>query len=284
MRFVFALLIALGISSATKTVYAQEVSAYNLTLQMIEKTLSISEMSFDMKKTERIDDEYITESFRTKLSCEPFKVYSKKIEADKTPELLYKDGWNDNKALINPDGFPWFNLSFDPSNHFMRRGQHHTLRETGYRYAISVLKFLFEKYNVEDEGMSKYLPSETVNNVDCWLIQFDNKYYKTVNYTVKEGEDVVDIAKKLYLSEFKILEYNDDVDDYHDVSPGQVIKICNDYSPKMIMAIDKKRLIPISIKVYDENGLFEQYEYSNVVIESGFKEEEFSEEFAQYGF
>jgi outer membrane lipoprotein-sorting protein len=259
-------------------------SGYEISKQMLSTCHKINSLYFEMTKTERIDDEYITESYATKLQYNPFRVYSKKIETEKSPELLYRQGWNDNKAFVNPDGFPWFNLSLDPRGEIMRRNQHHTLYETGYKYALAIVEFLFDKYGDEVETMASLKAPAMVNNRKCHVIEFNNHHFQYIPYQVKKGETLLDIATKLWISEYMILQINEDVDDYEDIEEGQIIKIPNDYAPKMIIAIDQERLVPISIQVFDDKSLYERLEYNNVKLNPVFKEEEFTEIYPGYGF
>lgn len=252
---------------------------------MFKECRKIETLYFEMKKTERVNKStYLTEYFHTKLSYDPFLLYSKKIETDKNPELLYRQGENGNKALINPDGFPWFNISLDPKGIFMRKNQHHTLFETGYKYALSILEHLFRKYGEEVIQMTTMKKSEIINDRECYIIELNNPHFKYMNYKVQKNEDVLKIAKKFMLSEYMIVEINKDIEDYEDVFAGQLISIPFDYSSKLVIAIDKERLIPISLKVYDDKGLYEQLEYSNVKVNPDFKAEEFTEDFKDYDF
>ena len=81
-----------------------------------------------------------------------------------------------------------------------------------------------------------------------------------------------------------IVEMNEKVDDYEDVEEGQVILIPNDYCRRLVIAIDKNEMVPLSMKVFDDAGLYEHLEYSNLKVNPQFKDEEFSEEFEEYGF
>jgi len=251
---------------------------------MLIKSKEINTLFFEMTKTERIGEEHFTESYKTKLTYNPFLVYSQKIEENKSPELLYRHGENENRTLINLDGFPWFNLSFDPKGDFMRKNQHHTLFETGYKYAMSILSHLFDKYGEETSEMTILHDSQIINGKECYIIEFDNYRYALEQYEVKEGENILDIAGRTLVSEYLIVELNKEVDDYDDVSAGQIIIVPNDYCPRMIIAIDKERMIPLSIKVYNEERLYEQYEYNNVKVNPEISAEEFTEAYSDYGF
>ena len=48
--------------------------------------------------------------------------------------------------------------------------------------------------------------------------------------------------------------------------------------------IDKKRFIPINIKVYDEEGIYEEYEFYNIHINTPFASDEFLKSYKDYGF
>ena len=52
----------------------------------------------------------------------------------------------------------------------------------------------------------------------------------------------------------------------------------------MILYIDKKTFIPIKVMVYDELGLFEEYEFYNLKINTAFENDEFTKGFKEYGF
>ncbi|MCE9540141.1 MAG: DUF1571 domain-containing protein, partial [Bacteroidetes bacterium] len=53
---------------------------------------------------------------------------------------------------------------------------------------------------------------------------------------------------------------------------------------KVILFIDKKTFMPINIKIYDEEGLYEAYEFYNVIINKPFDQDEFSKNFKGYKF
>ena len=82
-----------------------------------------------------------------------------------------------------------------------------------------------------------------------------------------------------------LLEINSDkVKNYHDVKPNQKIKVPNVYGNKMILYIDKDLFVPRAIKIYDDKGLYESYEYHDLLVNSKIPEEEFTKEYKGYGF
>ena len=57
-----------------------------------------------------------------------------------------------------------------------------------------------------------------------------------------------------------------------------------DYSPKMVIYLDSNKLIPMLMKIYDEKGVFEMYEYSDVELNNEFKSDDFSIDNKSYNF
>ena len=77
---------------------------------------------------------------------------------------------------------------------------------------------------------------------------------------------------------------NKNIDDYYDIIPGKILNIPNDYAKGMKLMIDKKRLLPLVIEVYDDKGIYEKYEYHNLIVNPSFEDEEFSMYCNDYGF
>ncbi|HIA36421.1 MAG TPA: LysM peptidoglycan-binding domain-containing protein, partial [Flavobacteriales bacterium] len=103
-------------------------------------------------------------------------------------------------------------------------------------------------------------------------------------YTVKKGQTILDIAEERLINEYMIVSVNPGVDDYNDVSEGQKIKIPVVYVKKSILYIDKINYLPIKQVMYDDKGLFEEYEFLNLKVNSTIYEEEFTEGYKDYNF
>ena len=276
----FFYLLLLSLFGFTQINRAQ--SGYDLTKQMIVTTKQIQTMEFTLKTFERLEGKMIKQKMYVKWMREPFKIYVKQAYPNKGVELLYIRG--NEKVLVAPNSFPWFNLKLDPYGRLMRADQHHTIFGIGFDKTISILESLLKKYGTQAASMVKNYVTVEWNGIECYKIYFVNSNFKYIDYTIKKGETLLTIAKKFKISEHMILEKNEKVDNYYDVDQGQVIKIPNDYAKKMTIYIDKQNMIPVVIKIYDDLGLYEQYEYSKIEINPVFGSDEFSEDYEEYGF
>ena len=279
--FHFALLCLILITFGFHHQY--DKSAYEITKNMFARTKRISTLTYVMKKKERVNGKIVVQKSAVKLNRSPFKVYIKQLFPKEGVEVLFVEGANSNKAIINPNGFPWINVSLDPNGSTMRRNQHHTILDSGYDLFISILEHLFNKYGTETKSMLK-ISTLKWNGHSCWVVRIDNPHFKYYNYKIKPGESLISIADKFKISEHMILEKNEEVDDFYDVSAGDIIEIPNDYAPELELYIDKEAMMPLVMKVYDEQGLYEHYEYTNLVVNPTISPEEFTEEYDDYGF
>ncbi|MCH8331821.1 MAG: LysM peptidoglycan-binding domain-containing protein [Bacteroidetes bacterium] len=143
---------------------------------------------------------------------------------------------------------------------------------------------MFEKYN---DSLTKLVTIEKDirwDDRECYQVNVEISNFGYVDYIVKKGERLEDIARAKNISEYIIIEENEDIDDHKDVKEGQLIIIPTDYAKKMVFFIDKKRFIPLVIPAYDDKGLFEEYKYLGVRLNTMIPEEEFSKNYDDYGF
>ena len=249
---------------------------------MISKTLEIRSMTFTMKKKERIKGEYPIQESDVKLNVNPFKMYLRQKSPRDGLEVLFVKGSNSDKALINTNGFPWINIHLDPMGGTMRNNQHHTVYQSGYAHLMSILDHLTNKYKNNIDDVIKTSGSIQWDGRQCWVVLFENPAFKYINYKTSKGESILTIADKFKLSEHMILELNN-LSSF-DVEVGKVLIIPNDYAPKLELYIDKQELIPLVMKVFDDKGLYEYYEYTNVKVNPVLSINDFNKDNPEYGF
>lgn len=225
-----------------------------------------------------------------------FNYYESAVKFNKNPrqiylyikgiEVLFLEGKNNNKALVNPGGFPYITLNLDPMGDLMRQDQHHTLNEMGYDYFSTVIQHTLKKVDRSHfDDYFKLLGEEKINNRQCYKIIINNKDFAYKDYTVQAGESITSIARKFFVSEYMILEKNPKFKDYFDpLKKGQVIKVPNSYCRSVLLYIDKFYFVPVSVKVIDDKGLFEEYNYHFLQVNPKFEEGEFTRTYKDYKF
>lgn len=244
----------------------------------------VETLQFKLKKAERVNGELKYGEQDVKFNRSPKKIYTYIHKPNKGVELLFIEGKNQNKAFINPNGFPYINVNLDPYGSNMRKGNHHTVHEVGFDYIGSIMKKITKEQAGNYDQIFIYKGTVNFDNKECHHMVIDYKPFKYYEYTVKPGETLVDIAYKNSISDFMILEKNPEIKEYDNVKAGQKILIPNAYAQKTILYIDKKTHLPIVQKMYDEKGLYEQYEFFNLSLNTEIKQEEFKADYKEYNF
>lgn len=258
-----------------------EHTAKELIFKMIKSIDAVDRFKYSLKITERGKKGFNYYESSVKLCRSPRKlyVYIKGIE------LIWVNGWNGNKAYVKPNSFPYINLSLDPLGSLMRQDQHHTINEMGFDYFASIVEYMALKVGDRFDQYFKLEGEERYNNRPCYKITINNKDYGYENYTVGDKESITTIARKLHISEYKILEVNPKLNDYFDIlKKGQVLKVPNAYAKDVVLYIDQLYNLPIGVKVSDDKGLFEQYDYFFLQVNPKLEETEFTTGYKDYKF
>lgn len=256
-------------------------TAKELIFKMIKSIDAVDRFKYSLKITERGKKGFNHYESSVKLCRSPRKlyVYIKGIE------LIWVNGWNGNKAYVKPNSFPYINLSLDPLGSLMRQDQHHTINEMGFDYFASIVEYMALKVGDRFDQYFKLEGEERYNNRPCYKVTITNKDYAYENYTVGDQENITTIARKLHISEYKILEVNPKLNDYFDIlKKGQVLKVPNAYAKDVVLYIDQLYNLPIGVKVSDDQGLFEQYDYFFLQVNPKIDDAEFTTGYKDYKF
>ncbi len=267
-------------------VYAQnqQPSSKEIINQMLVAARQVQTLKFKLKKVERVGGTVFTGEQDVKYSHEPRKTYAYLHSPSKGTEVLWVADANNGKVLVKPTSFPYISVSLSPYGSVLRKNNHHTVYQVGFDYVAGIIGNIRSKSGQYFDNYFKYQGEVNFDNKVCYKMLVDYTPYQYVNYTVQPGENVTSIANKLYVSDYMIKEINEDIDDYDDVKAGQQIKVPNAYARKTVLYIDKETSLPLVQKMYDEKGLFSQYEFYNLQLNAPIAPEEFTRSYKAYNF
>ncbi len=258
-----------------------ELTCQDIITKAIKSIRDVKGLKYHLKITERGKKGFNFYESSVKFSRSPRLIYL----YIKGIELLWRQGENNGKALIKPNSFPYINLNLDPMGNLMRQDQHHTLNEMGYDYFGNIIEYFMSKMGDKFNDVFFLMGEEKINNRPCYKINIENKDFTYVDYTVGENESITSIARKFYISEYMIVEKNPKFKDYFDIlKKGNVIKIPNWYCKTVSLYIDQFYFLPMSVKVSDDKGLFEEYNYHFLQVNPKFEDDEFNRHFKDYKF
>lgn len=251
--------------------------------RMIKAIDETKTLSFNFKQLARINNTMKKSEINARIQVNPRKIYIKMIYPKERIELLYNAEKSD-KVLVKPNSFPFIPIELDPLSNLLREDNHHTIFELGFTFMGSVIK---QAIITAGKDFNKYFEYKGTVNFDgreCHAIVITFNDFKFIDYTVKPGENLRKIALEKRISDFMILDNNPGIKDFEDLKPGQVIKIPNGYAKKTILYIDKEHYLPLMMAMFDDKGLYERFEYRNLIVNPKFPETEFLRNHKDYGF
>lgn len=223
-------------------------------------------------------------SISVKLTNHPYKVYIKLLEGNrKDTEILFVKDERENNALVNASRFlP--NLTLDPIGDILTEEQRHTLFETGFAFTAKIIGDIVRNAEKAKKFDAYFSPATSIvqNGKNCYKITITNMNWDYTSYKALKGENAFTIAQKLMIPAYSILELNDKIKTIQQDLGGRTLRVQIGYARRSIFYIDKETYLPIFQEMYDDSGVFEHYEFGDIVINPTFKANEFSEDYPDY--
>jgi hypothetical protein len=243
-----------------------------------------SHVSYTMRSEERMHGKMIKKHMKFKVKHSPKKVYMK--DQDTGVELLYVKGWNGDNAYINPNGFPWMNVSLDIFSHRVRKDGHHTVLHAGFSYVNKLMRHVEKEIRARGDKVEDYIKLEGDVNYfgrSCYRMLLENPKFAYKSYRCSKSESLYALSERLNLSEYMIMEKNN-MGFGAKVKAGQTIQIPNSFAKKVVIYVDKATYMPVYQLIYDNEGLFEKYEFTDVKINPSVSSGEWTTNCSSYGF
>jgi hypothetical protein len=252
--------------------------------QVFIRNKAMAKVSVTIHMKERFNNKIVDKQSIFKITYNPTKIYVKQQYPDPPFEVLFIAGQNDNKAIVNPNSFPWMVLKLDPLGNIMRKDNHHSIYASGFSFFIEVLEHLYNKYKGDFTNMLTYEGVIQYSGIECHKIVVNNPNFTYVPYKVLPGENLESLTQKFFISDYMVLEKNPAIKSFEGLKPGMNIMVPSDYAKVFILYIDTKTFTPVTAKIYDDLGLFEEYDYINTNLNPDFTEMDFDRNNPAYGF
>ena len=266
-------------------VLCQDLAVKRVFENMLSAASSIQNTKFILFTEERLlNGKYALAERIVKVQSTPLQIYFFAVKPDAGMEVLRKVGWNENKMLIHPGGFPYLTFSLNTNSALARKDSHHPIEHIGFDYLAGLMKFYLDKFKNHFYDYATISDTVVWDNRKCIVLEFDFKDYKKVNYTMRPGENITSISEQIHVNDYSLLIMNPFLDGFEKAKTSRSIKVPNFYNRKFIFYIDKNNWLPIKQLIYDEAGLYENYEMKSLLINPVFEKNEFDENNPAYSF
>ncbi len=231
-----------------------------------------------VKAQERIEGSIHQARSIMKLTYKPLRIY---IKNTKGVEVLWVAGQNGGDAWVYPASFPYVTLSLDPNGKLMRSNQHHTALQAGFGTISDLLRNTPLRQDNSYSRSFRYAGDTTLLGHPNYVLRSDFPQYRYVSYKAGKNETIATVAERFGCGEFRVIERNG-LTIGEKIPEGKVLQVPNSYGRKTILCIDPKTYLPTLVQVNDEKGLFEKFEFSDVIPNQPIPLEEFSKDYKEY--
>ncbi len=278
----FFILFALIAENLCSQISKEHLKDFKVISDMMDSAKKITSLRYKMKSMERIENGWNIANTQIKLQINPRKSYL--LNTENKIEVLYNSTESVTKCLVKSNTFPYVSLNLDPRGNLIRKNQHFTILELGYDFTVRTIAVALSK---EKDQIIKHLTllgKVEKNNAHCIMLIYENLNFTYHDYVVQPKETVTSIASKFVVNDYMVRTKNKLYNEYGYLKVGSVIKIPSFYCKKGIFYIDEKTMLPISVSIFDEVGLFESYDYYEVELNKNIPDKEFKKDFKDYKF
>ncbi|GGG54545.1 LysM peptidoglycan-binding domain-containing protein [Hymenobacter glacieicola] len=268
----------LALSSMAAVPADAKLTTEQLIARLSTSIENLKTLRCNVRAQERIEGSYQQARTSMKMAFKPYKVY---LRNQKGIEVLYVTGQNDGDAWVYPNSFPYVTVSLDPLGALMRKTQHHSVLDAGYGTIAELLRGSSQRVDHSFEKSFRYAGDTTVQGRPAHILRADYPQFRYVTYKPAKTETVASIADRFGCGEYRILERNG-LAPGATVPAGRALQVPNAYGRRVIIAVDQKLTLPLVIQVNDDKGLFEKFEFSDIVANQPIPAQEFTKDFKGY--
>ena len=265
---------ALALLAATPPPVTTEL----LTTRMSAAIENLKFLRCTVRAQERIEGGIRQARSVMKLTYKPLRIY---IKNQKGVEVLWVTGQNGGDAWVYPASFPYVTLSLDPNAKLMRGGQHHTALQAGFGTISDLLRTTGLRQDNTYSRSFRYAGDTTVLGRPSHILRSDFPQFRYVSYKASKNETIATVAERFGCGEFRIIERNNlAIGDK--ILEGKTLQVPNAYGRRTILCVDTKTFLPTMVQVNDDKGLFEKFEFQDVIPNQPIPLEEFSKDYKGY--
>ncbi|QNH63819.1 LysM peptidoglycan-binding domain-containing protein [Hymenobacter sediminicola] len=279
------LFLGLGVAFATflpsPAPGADRITTEQLMSRLSSTIENLKSLRCNVRAQERLaDGKYQQARTAMKMTFGPLRVYLKNA---KGIEVLWVTGQNDGDAWVYPNSFPYVTLNLDPNGSVMRKNQHHTVLDAGFGTIADLIKGSSQRRDHSFEKSFRYAGDTTIAGRPCYVLRSDFPQFRYVAYKAVAGDTPERIADKFGCGEYRVMERNG-LSPGEKVEVGRTLQVPNSYGRRTIVCVDQKIMLPLVVQVNDDKGLFEKFEFSDVVANQPIPAAEFTKGFPGYKF
>ena len=269
---------ALALLAAAAPAQPSTLTTEQLTTRMSAAIENLKYLRCTVKAQERIGNNINPARSIMKLTYKPLRIY---IKNQKGVEVLWVAGQNGGDAWVYPASFPYVTLSLDPNGKLMRGNQHHTALQAGFGTIADLLRSTGLRQDNSFSRSFRYTGDTVLLGRPGYVLRSVYPQFRYVNYRAGKNETIATVAERFGCGEYRVFERNN-LTIGEKIPEGKMLQVPNAYGRRTTVCIDPKTYLPIMVQVNDDKGLFEKFEFLDVIANQPIPLEEFTKDYNSY--
>jgi hypothetical protein len=269
---------ALALVAATAPSASAPPTTEQLTTRLSAAISNLKSLRCTVKAQERVGGKINQARSIMKLTYNPLRIY---IKNQKGVEVLWVAGQNDGDAWVYPASFPYVTLSLDPKGKLMRSNQHHTVLQAGFGTIADLLRTTGLRQDNAFSRSFRYTGDTTLQGRTSHVLRSNYPQFRYVSYKAGKNETISSVAERFGCGEFRVFERNG-LSVGEPIPEGKVLQVPNSYGRRTVVCVDPKTYLPTLVQVDDDKGLFERFEFFDVVSNQPIPLVEFTKDYKDY--
>lgn len=147
---------------------------------------------------------------------EPFKVYLGWVEPNKGRVVVYVEGENENKMLVNPGGLlKYVRLALEPSSYLAKRDAHHSILQAGIQNTIAHVMKEYRRGMELNQVTAHFRGQAEVDGRLAYHLEFIYPADPSAGYYAYRGEIWID--QEYYLpTRLRIYNWDNELYEYYE--------------------------------------------------------------------
>lgn len=267
--------LALVAAAAPKT---PSLTTEQLTTRMSAAIENLKTLRCTVKAQERAAGNINKARSIMKLTYNPVRIY---IKTHKDVEVLWLAGQNNGDAWVYPAAFPYVTLSLDPKGKLMRGNQHHTALQAGFGTISDLLRTTNLRQDNSFSRSFRYTGDTLLLGRTCHVLRSNYPQFRYVSYKAGKNETISSVAERFGCGEYRVIERNG-LSIGEKIPEGKVLQVPNAYGRRTTVCVDPRTFLPTMVQVDDDKGLFEKFEFADVIANQPIPLAEFSKDYKGY--
>ncbi|MEM8894781.1 MAG: DUF1571 domain-containing protein [Bacteroidota bacterium] len=235
----------------------EPIDPHSIIQASIQQSRAVNSAAYTLENTERIDGKWLSGTQEIRYRNQPLQVCMNFVHPAPGTMVTFDEIVDPERLVYDPAGFPFMKIDLDPMGSMARNSNHHTIYETGFDHFAELIATMYDQH----EAMSlKENPHSSAYRLQ--LIASD----QTTEYVVNADESTRSLAKRIGVSEYRIVELNEKVKGYGELKEGLTLRLPIAYAHELIVEIDKRTLLPTTLTLNDELGMLAYYSIRDIEL------------------